>query len=138
LSSFGRVLIADGSVQVREELSRTLLDGGVAADYADCGLRGAELLPAGGYALVVLDLDFDDLRAVLDGIGRLPTRRRPIVIGTTTSRTRPDTDSELVQIIVRKPLRLLELTEMIRGCLEYSPRWGGRAADEEREERQRA
>ena len=45
---------------------------------------------------------------------------RPMVLATTGSDGRPSVDSELVQIVLRKPFSIEDLAEIIRSCIVAS------------------
>jgi len=118
LTSNARVLIADGDPEIRKRLYAKLLALDV---FSDCVADGKAALTSLGertYGVVVLDLAVDKIDAmrVIDAIGELPAPR-PMVLATTNSDGRPSVDSELVQIVLRKPFSLDDLGEIIRSCI---------------------
>ncbi len=67
--------------------------------------------------LLDLDIGADEGDATLDHVRSLPYEARPIVFATTSRSGSRSVDVDLVQMIIRKPLRLSDLVEMIRTCL---------------------
>jgi DNA-binding response OmpR family regulator len=115
----GRVLIAENDPGVRSQLHTRILESGVFCDSVCSPDEAIELLRKGHYALMLLDLDLgnDEGDATLDHIRSLPYESRPIVLATTSRSGTTTVDVDLVQMIIRKPLRLPDLVEMIRSCL---------------------
>jgi DNA-binding response OmpR family regulator len=117
-----RVLLVDADEQVRALLSRALLDRDVFCDAAVSVRDALVQLGARRYALMLLHLEMPGVDGVLDCIRSLPASQRPMVIVTAEVRTSKDAiDTELVQIIIRRPLKIAEVAGMIRACLEFVP-----------------
>ena len=117
-----RVLLVDADEQVRVSLSRALLDRDVFCDAAVSARDALEQLGERRYALMLLQLEMPDVEGVFDCIRALPASRRPMVMITANVRTSKDAiDTELVQIIIRRPLKIAEVAGMIRACLEFVP-----------------
>jgi len=120
-----RVLLVDGDELVRTLLSKALLDRDVVCDSADSARDALLQLGARRYALMLLHHEMEDSDGVLDCIRSMPVAQRPIVLVTAEVRSPKDTiDTELVQIIIRRPLRIGEVAGMIRACLEFAPKGG--------------
>ena len=117
-----RVLVVDADEQVRASLSTALLDRDVFCDAAASAREALVQLDARRYALMLLQLEMADMESVLDCIRSLPASRRPIVLMTADVRSPKDAiDTDIVQIIIRRPLKIAEVAGMIRACLEFVP-----------------
>jgi DNA-binding response OmpR family regulator len=117
-----RVLLVDADEQVRALLSRALLDRDVFCDAAVSVRDALVQLGQRRYALMLLQLEMPSVESVLDCVRSLPASRRPMVIVTAEVRSSKDAiDTELVQIIIRRPLKIAEVAGMIRACLEFVP-----------------
>lgn len=117
------VLIVDDDDEVRGLLCVALKAAGLACDHASHGLAALEHLRARDYAIVLLDL----VMPQLDGVGVLrelqgwhqPELRRPVIVVMTgmSVHDSPSLPGDVVQAIVRKPLHVAELTELMVGCV---------------------
>ena len=117
-----RVLLVDADEQVRALLSRALLDRDVFCDAAVSVRDALVQLGARRYALMLLHLEMPGVEGVLDCTRSMPGSRRPMVLMTADVRSPKDAiDTELVQIIIRRPLKIAEVAGMIRACLEFVP-----------------
>jgi CheY-like chemotaxis protein len=115
-----RVLVADGEESVRTALFRALLDRNV---FCDCVSSGGDAIVRLGerrYALVVLDfsLPHAGAAAIVESLRVMPSAERPMVIATSAdgASTR-DSDTDLVQMILRRPVRVRDVAEMVGACL---------------------
>jgi DNA-binding response OmpR family regulator len=117
-----RVLLVDADEQVRASLSGALLDRDVLCDAAVSACDALVQLSARRYALMLLQLEMPGSDEVLGCTRALPASRRPIVLMTADVRSPKDAiDTELVQIIIRRPLKIADVAGMIRACLEFVP-----------------
>ena len=120
MSITGRVLVADGEEGVRTSLFRALLDCDL---FCDCvGSGGDAIIRLGDrpYDMVILDFSLPHAGAVavLEWLRQMPVARRPMVIAISGGNdVAPDSDTEVVQMILRKPLRIRELAAMVSACL---------------------
>ena len=74
------------------------------------------------YALMLLQLEMAGADDVVECIRALPANRRPIVLMTAGVRAPKDgIDTEIVQVIIRRPLKIAEVAGIIRACLEFVP-----------------
>ena len=121
-----RVLIVDGDRHLRTQLYSRLLDVDVFSDSVSEGEDAIENLLDRRYGLILLDLDLPSHAAarVIDFVRSTPSSERPILLATAARESAPTLDPELVQIVIRKPLRLSEVAEMIRSCV-YGAQSGG-------------
>lgn len=112
-----RVLVADGEEGVRSGLFRALLDRGI---FCDCSATGGDAIDRLGrtpYVMVILDFSLPSAgaAAVIEAIRALPQDARPMVIATAGVDSLPD--SELVQMIYRRPPLVADLVEVIEACI---------------------
>ncbi len=116
----GRVLIAENDPRVRSQIENKFLEAGIFCDTVGTPDEAIDLLGKGPYALMLLDLDLaeDEGDTTLNRIRSMPNEARPIVLATTSRSGARAVDVDLVQMIIRKPLRLSDLTEMIQSCLQ--------------------
>ena len=130
----GRVLIADRELRMVRSLAATLRQKLVEVDIASSPSDVVELLSRETYKVAVMDLAIlvsgaEEVKAQLNSI---PQDACPIVLATTDVVGRTDLDADLVQIIIRKPIRTGELAEMIRACIEHGPGMRGASIDPRR------
>jgi DNA-binding response OmpR family regulator len=115
-----RVLIADADAAVRQQLFSALLEQEI---FSDCVLTvgdALEKLNALRYGLIVLDVALPgaDIGTVIDRIAAQPMNERPVVLILAS---RPEAtrslDVEIVQIVLRKPVVLSQMVDLVRSCL---------------------
>jgi CheY-like chemotaxis protein len=117
------VLIVDGDEQVRILLHKALLDRAAPCNSAASAGEALALLAEQRYAIVLLHIEMPDAQSVLHAIRSMLPEHRPIVMVTAEVRSRKDAvDTDLVQVIIRRPLRIAEVADIIRSCLEFLPR----------------
>lgn len=115
-----RVLVADGEESVRTALFRALLDRNVFCDCVASGGDAIVRLAERQYALMVLDfsLPHAGAAAVVESLRVMPSGRRPIVIATAAGGASDrDGDTDLVQMILRRPVHVRDVAEMVGACL---------------------
>jgi len=117
-----RVLLVDGDEVVRASLSKALLDRDVFCDAAVSARDALVQLGQRRYALMMLHLEMASAESVLDCLRSMRTSHRPMVLVTANVRSPKDAiDTELVQIIIRRPLKIADVAGMIHACLEFVP-----------------
>jgi DNA-binding response OmpR family regulator len=123
-----RVLIADADPVVRRKLNKCLLDAEVFADCVADGKTALEALDASNYAVVVLDLALPpgNGERILDAIAAMPVVSRPVVLVLAARGAARSLDVEVVQIVLRKPCDLTQLSQIVESCV--------RSADAKRSE----
>jgi two-component system response regulator HydG len=117
------VLIVDDDDSLRSMMDAALTRVGLTCDTAADGIHALEHLGATPYSIVLLDL----VMPRLDGAGvlqelrllPLPAAERPIVVMITASTEREAlvTLGDLVQVVIRKPVDLPDLTGLVRDCV---------------------
>lgn len=117
--SRSRVLIADADPGVRDGLSRRLAEFDISADVVADGTAALEKLEQSSYSVVILDLSIPQGSAerVLDAIGAMPRRTRPVILVLATPGAARSLDVDVVQIVLRKPTDLAQLAEIVRSCV---------------------
>ena len=118
-TSNSRVLIADSDAVLRRQVYKRLLDHDVFSDCVPDGLSALRALDERPYTMVILELNLAKIDGyqVLDRIRSMPDAHRPIVIVTMTTQDTRSLDVDLVQVVLRKPLKIGEISDMVRSCL---------------------
>lgn len=117
-----RVLLVDGDEQVRLLLSKALLARGVVCISSPSAGDARALLAARSYPLMLLQIEMPGAESVLDVIRSFSSACRPIVMVTAEVRSPKESiDTQLVQIIIRRPLRIEEVAGIVKACLMYLP-----------------
>ena len=126
-----RILVAETDTTLRRELYKALLDLDLFSDSAAEGNEALSRLKEHKYAVVLLDLTLPNVGAyeLLDFIRTLPTTDQPIVLAIAPAGARQPVDHEIVQIVIRKPVRVVEVSEMVRSCVRGSKRRGHAPGD---------
>ncbi|MEA2570506.1 MAG: hypothetical protein QOI24_2507 [Acidobacteriota bacterium] len=114
-----RVLIADSDAELRRQMFSRLLELDVFSDSAADGEEALQRIRERDYAMLILDLTIAKVEAlkIIDVVAELPADRRPMILATTGSDGRPSLDSELVQIVLRKPFSLEDVSAIVRSCI---------------------
>lgn len=114
-----RVLIADADPGVRRQLSKRLLDAGIFADPVSDGRMALENLRARNYSVILLDLQLPGIGAeqILNFISASQVRPRPVILVVANGTVTRTLDVDLVQIVLRKPCDLTQLSELIDSCV---------------------
>lgn len=120
---FPRVLIADGDASLRQQLSSTLLSFDVFSDAVGTTADALTRLAEERYGVVVIDvgLPAGDVEHVIAYIAGMPIAKRPVVLVLAANpETTRSLDVEIVQIVLRKPLNLPQLVDVVRSCVRSS------------------
>jgi DNA-binding response OmpR family regulator len=114
-----RVLIADSDAVLRRQLYKRLLDHDVFSDCVPDGVSALRALDERPYTMLILDIGLEkaDGYQVLDRIRSMPNAERPVVMITVTNQDSRMLDTELVQVVLRKPLKINEISDLVRSCL---------------------
>lgn len=118
-----RVLIADGDVTLRQQLFSALLDGDVFSDCVASTPEALEKLETEKYGVVVVDVTLPggDVQQLIEGIARIAPLLRPVVLVLAA---RPELarslDVDIVQIVLRRPVHLSQLVEVVKSCIRSS------------------
>lgn len=117
-----RVLIGDGDAALRQELFSALVSTGI---HADCVASVGEALAALAerqYSVIVLDIGLPggDAGQVVSAIAA--QRLRPVVLVLGSPEAARALDVEVVQIVLRRPVRLQQVIDIIRSCARSAGR----------------
>jgi DNA-binding NtrC family response regulator len=121
----GRVLIADRDATLRQLLYSRLLNADLFSDCVATGREALERLVETSYAVTVIDVTLADVDAVqvIEAIAQIAPARRPVVLVLAE---RPEAartlDVEIVQIVLRKPVDMNQLVELIASCARSATR----------------
>lgn len=105
---------------MRRQLFSALLDVNIFSDTVSTAAEALEKLQSEAYGVVVLDLmlpagEADD---VVSRIATIPPLARPVVLVLAANPERASTlDVEIVQIVLRRPVLLSQLVDLITSCL---------------------
>ena len=112
-----RVLVADGDDAVRIAMFRALLQRDLFCDCVPSGGDAIARLAERPYALVILDFSLPHAGAiaVIESLRTMPASSRPMVIATGD--VDASDDSELVQMVFRRPLRVRDLADVVDACV---------------------
>ncbi|MDP9190624.1 MAG: hypothetical protein M3P06_02835 [Acidobacteriota bacterium] len=120
MGAVSRVLIADGDAGLRQQLFTALLDLDVYSDLVSNTDDALSKLADQEYGVVVADvaLPFGDVERVIAHIGRMPTALRPVVLVLAANpESARSLDVEIVQIVLRRPVNLPQLVDVVRSCI---------------------
>lgn len=126
-----RVLIADADPPLRQQLYTALLEADIFSDCVSTTFDAIEKLDQERYALVLVDVDLPpgDVEEVIARIHRMPVADRPVVLVLAAKPEVARTlDVDIVQIVLRRPVLLRQLVEIVRSCLRSAAGEGGEAA----------
>ena len=114
-----RILIVDNDQTLRRELSRALRDVEIVSDSVSDAAEAIALLLQQRYAIVILDVAIaGGSDAVIAAAQRISEGERPIVIVTADAENIGGLDAEAVQVVMRRPVRVREVAELARACID--------------------
>ncbi len=115
-----RVLIADADAGIRQQLFSGLLELDIFSDCVANTQDAIEKLDAERYGLLVIDVALPDgnVEDVIGRIQRMAPAQRPVVLVLAAKPEAARTlDVDIVQIVLRRPIVLRQLVDLIRSCL---------------------
>jgi DNA-binding response OmpR family regulator len=118
-----RVLIADGDAALRQQLFSALLSFDVFSDIVGTTAEALKHLAEERYGVVVVDVSLQsgDVDHIIARIAGMPVRERPVVLVLAANpETTRSLDVEIVQIVLRKPVNLPQLVDVVRSCVRSS------------------
>ena len=119
------VLIADTDAGLRQRLYSRLLDIDVFSDCVANAPDAIEKLEGSVYSLVIADVGLParGVESVIARIARIARGRRPIVVVLAEAPEATRTlDVEIVQIVLRRPVDVNQLVDLIASCVRNSAR----------------
>jgi|GEM_PF-1895574 len=114
-----RVLVAESDERLRTRLRDSLFDAGVSADAVADGREAIERLDERVYTMMILEvaLPVIDGVAVIDRVRKLGRAERPMLLVTANRGPMPVLDHDLVQMVLRKPLDVRQIADVVATCL---------------------
>jgi DNA-binding response OmpR family regulator len=115
-----RVLVADSDFALRQALFARL---GELNMFADCVANVTDALAKVAdtdYAVAIIDvaLPGGDIAELIQRVAEMPRASRPIVFVLAAHiEAARSLDVEIVQIVLRKPVRITHLVDLVRNCL---------------------
>lgn len=116
-----RVLIADSDPQLRQLVFSALLAVDVFSDCVGTVLDALEKLRDDSFGVVVMDvaLPGGDPEQIVARIAELAHSQRPVVLVLAANPAAARSlDVEIVQIVLRKPIALRQIVDLIRSCVQ--------------------
>jgi DNA-binding response OmpR family regulator len=125
-----RVLIADSDSGLRQQLYSTLLSHDVYSDCVSSTPAALAKLAEESYGVVVVDvaLQAGDVDRVIERIAAMPALLRPVVLVLAANpESARSLDVDIVQIVLRKPVNLSQLVDVVRSCIRSTRARGATA-----------
>jgi DNA-binding response OmpR family regulator len=115
-----RVLVADGDASLRQQLHAALAGDSIAVDCVSDLAAALASLAEYQYAVIVLDIGLPggDIGQAVSAIAS--QNRRPVVLVLGSPEAARALDVEIVQIVLRRPVRLQQVVDIIRSCARNS------------------
>src|SRR6266542_4299220 len=118
-----RILIVQHDNALRQTLYRAMLDLELFSDCASDAREAVGFLSQRPYSIVVLDVAVTGVSdGVIAAVQRIPNGERPIVLATAEPDHLGHVDAECVQVVIRRPLRVRDIAELARACVDASDR----------------
>lgn len=125
-----RILIVETDDALRQKLYRGMLDLDLFSDCTSDVREAIAFLTQRHYSIVVLDVDiaggYDKVAAAVQ---LMPEIERPIVIATAESERLGRVDGEGVQVVIRRPVKVRDVAELARACIDASGRRRAKATN---------
>ena len=100
-----------------------MLDLELFSDCASDAREAAGFLAQRRYSIVLLDVAVaGGPDGVIAAVQRIPNGERPIVLATVEPDNLGGVDAECVQVVIRRPLRVRDIAELARACVDASGR----------------
>jgi DNA-binding response OmpR family regulator len=116
-----RILIVEHDNALRQTLYRGMLDLELFSDCASDSREAVGFLSQRPYSIVLLDVAVTGgSDGVIAAVRRMPNGERPIVLATAEPDHLGRVDAECVQVVIRRPLRVRDIAELARACVDAS------------------
>jgi two-component system response regulator ResD len=115
-----RVLIADADPAIRQQLYSALLEVDIFSDCVANTQDAIEKLENERYGLLVIDvaLPTGNVEDVIARVQQMVPAQRPVVLVLAAKPEAARTlDVDIVQIVLRRPVVLRQLVDLVRSCL---------------------
>ena len=111
-----RVLIADGDASLRQQLHVALAGNGILVDCVSSVGEAIASLAEHDYSVIVLDIGLPggDVAQAVAAVAA--QRTRPVVVVLGSPEAARALDVEIVQIVIRRPVLLQQVVDIIRSC----------------------
>jgi DNA-binding response OmpR family regulator len=114
-----RILIVENDRTLQHALYRALRDVEIFSDCACDAGEALELLLEQHYVVVILDVAIvGGAEAIISAVQGMPENERPIIIATAETESISGLDAEAVQVVMRRPVRVREVAELARACID--------------------
>lgn len=120
-----RVLIADTDLELRQRLYSRFLELDLFSDCVSNAGEALQKLDESSYALLIVDVGLPSggIERVIDRIDRMERAARPIVLVLApNAEAARSLDVEIVQIVLRRPVDVPQLVDLVASCLRTSER----------------
>lgn len=118
-----RVLVAESDSSLRQQLYKKLLAEDIFSDCVGDAGAAVDCLQRKEYGFVLLDLGVSGgSEMIIAELQAMPENGRPIVVVTAAPEVARGIVTEIVQIVIRRPVHVAELAELISACVEPRPR----------------
>jgi DNA-binding response OmpR family regulator len=110
---------------LRQRLYSRLLEIDVFSDCVATAGEALEKLDETSYALLIIDVGLTDggIERIIGRIDRMDRASRPIVLVLApTAEAARSLDVEVVQIVLRRPVDVRQLVDLVQNCLRTSDR----------------
>ncbi|HYK03210.1 MAG TPA: response regulator [Thermoanaerobaculia bacterium] len=124
-----RVLIADADPAIRQQLFSALLELDIFSDCVANTQDAIEKLENERYGLLLIDvaLPTGNVEDVIARVQQMVPAQRPVVLVLAAKPEAARTlDVDIVQIVLRRPVVLRQLVDLVRSCLRSA---GARVVD---------
>lgn len=115
-----RVLIADRDIEVRQQLSRALLEIDIFSDCVGTTADAVARLDSDRYGVIVIDTELPpgDIEGVIRRVAEMASGERPVVLALAAAPEKARSlDTDIVQIVLRRPILLRQLLALVSSCL---------------------
>lgn len=115
-----RVLIADADSAIRQQLYSALLEVDIFSDCVSNTEDASQKLETERYGLLLIDVALPpgNVEDVIARVQQVPPAQRPVVLVLAAKPEAARTlDVDIVQIVLRRPVVLRQLVDLVRSCL---------------------
>lgn len=114
-----RILVAESDAAVLQSLIESLEHAGLTCDAAADGREALVRIGEQRYDLLLVDIGLArvDSADVLQGIARLRWNPPPAVIAIAMHEDVRSLDPDVVQIVLRRPLNVGQVVDLVQSCL---------------------
>lgn len=113
------VLVAEAELPSQRRIREALLRAGISADGSADTVDVIRRLQSRRYLVLLLDIANPsiDPQQVLASLASVAQKERPIIVALGTAETARSLESELVHVVMRKPVLLGQLVPIVESCV---------------------